>query len=249
MVSASPITPLVAGWIADPASARVPDDIHIARFAIDGVDVTFAIRHQKDRVQRKMSKGRFYEAEEHELIARFFPKGGVFLDLGANVGNHSIYVMTYLDAKRAITVEPNPAAYELLVVNMIQNGLIDRVDLSYLGFGVSAEAAGGMGLFTVEGNLGATSMVADGGEISVLPADDVVGDGHVDFVKIDVEGMEMDVLAGLEQTVRRCRMPIFLEITNSHRDELDAWMTEHGYQVGAEGRQFRHNGNLLLVAK
>jgi Met-10+ like-protein len=57
-----------------------------------------------------MPKGVFYEREELEIIATHF-KGGTFVDIGANVGNHSIFAAKFLGASKVIAFEPNPTAY------------------------------------------------------------------------------------------------------------------------------------------
>src|SRR5688500_7711411 len=52
--------------------------------------VKFFVANEGDHIQRFHLQGRFYEAEELELIGRYF-RNGVFVDIGANVGNHSLY--------------------------------------------------------------------------------------------------------------------------------------------------------------
>lgn len=241
------ITDHVAAMLDRPHHVRTPEGVMIVRAIIDGQVIHFAIRDLEDRIQRRQSRGKFYEPDELELIARHFPKGGVFCDIGANIGNHSVYALKYLSASKAIVFEPNPTAYELLALNIIFNDCMDRVDFSNLGLGVSDTEAGNMGLSLKEGNLGATQLTEGGGDIQVAPADQLLDGETVDFIKIDVEGMELSVLGGLTKTLAAQRPPIFVEVEHSNRPGLDTWMAEAGYTVAEEGRQFRHNGNLLLL--
>ena len=236
-----------AAILARPHHVATPEGVRLVRAVIEGQPVVFAIRDAGDRIQKRLARGKFYEPEELEIIARHFPKGAVFCDIGANVGNHSLYALMYLGAARALVFEPNPAAYELLLLNLVFNGLIERVDTGHLGLGLSDRAAGDMGLATRDGNLGATALRPGAGDVQVAPADQLLAGARVDFIKIDVEGMELAVLAGLTETVAAHRPPIFLELAHNNRPGLEAWMADVGYAVAEEGRQFRHNGNLLLL--
>ena len=53
----------------------------------------------------------------------------------------------------------------------------------------------------------------------------------VNFIKIDVEGFEMQVLSGLEQTIRRCRPALFVEVQNTNMVEFNKYLASVGYRV------------------
>ncbi len=241
------LSELTTAMLTQPNRVVTPEGVRIVRTVIEGQPVFFSVLNQKDRIQRKMWRGNFYEPEELEIIRAHFPKNGIFCDIGANVGNHSLFSLIYLGASKSIVFEPNPGAYDLLVLNMILNGVSDRVDFSFLGCGLSDHAEENVGLALREGNLGATRLVSGEGEVSILPGDTMLSGAKVDFIKIDVEGMEIAVLGGLKETIAANRPPIFLEIEHVNRDALEAWLSDAGYQIAVEGRQFQHNGNLLLL--
>ena len=56
--------------------------------------------------------------------------------------------------------------------------------------------------------------------------DDLIGEAHVDFIKIDVEGFEYPALRGGEALLRRCRPVILFEAGPVHDDALDTGLTE-----------------------
>ena len=76
----------------------------------------------------------------------------------------------------------------------------------------------------------------------------MVGESAVGFIKIDVEGMELEVLAGFEKTIASQRPPIFIEVEHVNRTKLESWLDNQGYGIDVEGRRFRDNQNLLLVS-
>ncbi|WP_054008237.1 FkbM family methyltransferase [Cypionkella psychrotolerans] len=234
--------------IASPDIFTNPRRTQVTRSVYDGVPIFFTVADRKDRIQARHVKGRFYEPEELKLIAQYFPRGGVFCDAGANIGNHSIYALKLLGASVSIPFEPNPAAYELFLSNMILNGVLDRVNLSTLGYGLSDRSdAPSMSLEAREKNLGATRLVAsDEGQISMASGDALLDGARIDFLKVDVEGMELEVLRGFEQSIAASRPPIFLEVDHKNSDALMAWAAGQGYGVLVEGRSFKMNRNVLL---
>ena len=80
-------------------------------------------------------------------------------------------------------------------------------------------------------NLGATRMVADDdGAIESMPLSELVTE-PVDFIKIDVEGMEMQVLKGAAALIRRDRPTLMVEIGNDRLAVFEAWCKDSGYEV------------------
>ena len=52
-------------------------------------DVMFCVNMENDPVQRNHRRGTFYELRELSALRNIFRKGGTFVDIGANVGNHT----------------------------------------------------------------------------------------------------------------------------------------------------------------
>ncbi len=149
------------------------------------------------------------------------PSDGTFMDLGANVGLVLVPVMNSLDAKgMAIAVEPVPVNFERLTRAIRRNAPRCEVTLH--------EVALGRG----EGEL---VMIKEGPTTSSGNAAPAIGDGpgatvrqttldrlctelrleSLDTVKIDVEGFEVEVLAGAGDTLRRLRPLVYGEFNNT----------------------------------
>lgn len=209
--------------------------------------VIFTIDNDDDRIHRVQSKGRFYEEKVLQMLAGFLPSSGTFVDVGANVGNHTLYMSLFGGAGRVIPIEPNPAAIRLLVSNLLLNDLMDKVETRTLGYGLGSENRGGMAIHNPKNNLGWTKLVAsDDGDVEVRRGDDMLAGENVDLIKVDVEGMEIDAMQGLRETLGRCRPVLFVEVDHKNRDEFDALMDEFGYDVAESFKPSGVNQNLLL---
>ncbi|MFC8731653.1 FkbM family methyltransferase [Luteimicrobium sp. NPDC057192] len=148
-------------------------------------------------------------------IADRLGSGAVFVDVGANVGNHAIYVAATTGA-RVIAFEPNGELVDALRESIKLNGLDHVVDARPVAVG----DAPGKGHFAAldEANLGAQRVALDDGadgpgldEFPVSTLDSELGSTEVSVLKVDVEGMELAVIQGGRETLRRCRPLLYVE--------------------------------------
>ncbi|MBM3616097.1 MAG: FkbM family methyltransferase [Alphaproteobacteria bacterium] len=241
-------------WLNKHAAAPVatPDLVispagQVVRTVIDGKPVFFTLTNTKDVIQKEHLAGRFYETEELEIIRAHCPKNAVFVDIGANIGNHALFALKMLGVKQVIPFEPNPVAIAVLTSNVGLNGELGRCDLSHLGLGLSDKAQAGltMEVDKPNKNLGGGRLV-EGGDLRVIAGDEALAGAKVDFIKIDVEGMEMQVLRGLAQTLEHCRPVLFIEVDETNRADFLAWVAANGYETAATFRRHPVNENFLL---
>ena len=144
----------------------------------------------------------------------------VFLDIGANVGQHSLFMSTH--AKEVHAFEPNPGVLGQFRDLIEQNG-IDNIRVHPVGLGARDEE---LPFFSPQGaNLGIGSFVKEHssdnretGRLTVKMADEYIAGlrlPHVDVVKIDVEGFEKNVLAGLRETLKQFRPKVVFEFSKT----------------------------------
>lgn len=214
---------------------------------IRGQAITFCTAMQNDPIQRKNRSGAFYETSDLYLLDPYFPKGGTFVDIGANIGNHSLYFALILGAGRVIPVEPNPTCWALLIENVLVNGLWDRFDLTRLGVGAGDARAGGYGMERRAQNIGAAAMVPGEGRLEVWRGDDLLDGVAPDFIKIDVEGAELAALRGLSGVIARHRPNLFVEVGEDNDPGFRAWVEEAGYQIEITRTRYRKASNYLVV--
>jgi FkbM family methyltransferase len=215
---------------------------------IGGDTVFFATDMKRDPIQRAHRHGQFFEAKELRLLEDLFPQGGTFVDIGANVGNHTLYAALKLKAARVIPFEPNPKVARLLAANVALNRLSGIVDLSHVGFGLGDVDSDSFGLEARAVNLGATKMLPDQGTVKVRRGDDVLAGEKIDLMKVDVEGMEMAVLRGLEQVIATNRPNIMIEVPREHETDFRPWLEAHNYRIVHALPHYKVLTNYILAA-
>lgn len=217
--------------------------------AINGKQVHFCTSAENDPVQQKHRKGKFYETVQLNALAALFPKGGTFVDIGAHVGNHSLFAALFMDAGTIIPIEPNPAAYRLLVQNMLVNGVTDLVDLGKLGCAAGANAAEGYAIKVNRNKPAATRLKTKGGKVSVVRGDALLDGVTPDMIKINTPGMEMEVLDGLSGVFARCTPVLLIEVAAANDVAFNDWASTSGYTVAATTKRNRNSLNYMLTSK
>jgi FkbM family methyltransferase len=164
---------------------------------------------------------------EPQIAPWFRPaRGQVVVDVGAHIGTYT--VRGGAAGATVIAFEPNPETFAILSRNVEANGLTsvrlmqcaasDRSERRMLGVptGFSGKAS-----FVHTG--GTTGVAVECRPLDVLVPPQLAG--SVDWLKIDAEGFEVEILRGGENLLRRTRQ-IILEVDNEHRDECRALLIE-----------------------
>lgn len=184
-------------------------------------------------------------AGEEPLIARvlaILEPGDVIYDVGANIG---VIALALASSKSNVVVhafEPEPRNVAHLRSNVRLNHLTNRVFCHQLALG----SKNGVASLHVSGEVGeGTHTLVDDGRarsaevsVDVQTADDFAkANQSPDVVKIDVEGGEVEVLAGMtsllaNQTIRHLFIEVHLAVLSRDgwdEDRLAAWLDGFGY--------------------
>lgn len=169
-----------------------------------------------------------YEPWMIDLIERFVPsRDSVSIDVGANVG-----LISFMIGKQAgpsgkvISAEPSAPFFERLCKNLEMNPTISKI-ITPINVGVGAEV-GQLFWFEDPAQPGNGLLRESGGlPVAVTTIDNIARDyalSRLDFVKIDVEGMEHEILKGGQATWKNLRPVIMFET-------LPTTPAERGYPV------------------
>jgi FkbM family methyltransferase len=208
--------------------------------------LNFALNFLDDPIQNALRQGRFYEERELTVLKRMLPLDATYVDIGANIGNHAIFFAKRMRAARVIVFEPNPLALAPLMANIVLNRLEHVIVTDHLGIGLSGRAGDGFGMGRHDRNLGATVLTPETGEIAVRTGDQLLADETPDLIKLDVEGMEMEVLAGLQATIARSRPYMLVEVRDTNSAAFGRWCLKQDYRVTDEWRVGPRNANYLI---
>jgi FkbM family methyltransferase len=167
--------------------------------------------------------GRFERDELNFLAKDIFPQlpgRRTCLDIGANIGNHTLFFAEYFTD--IIALEPNPRTFKLLDINA---QLVDNI--TPVNKGASDKSAIQTAYFHPQ-NVGATSLTFNLSEGSaeqqkkaelkldrVDDMDEVKNAANIDFVKIDVEGHEEACISGALKTLEKHKPVIGIEILSA----------------------------------
>ncbi len=142
------------------------------------------------------------------------PHTSLALDIGANIGNHTVVIKQYFD--RVIAFEPNPQTALLLRANTMGGGkkLVEVVEKGL------SDIHGTKNLSISYNNVGISRIVNEDTKTSIeVETLDRLRSKlkleKVGFVKIDVEGHEAKVLAGAQQLLKSQQPVIALELHSS----------------------------------
>jgi FkbM family methyltransferase len=194
-------------------------DGSITTFEYDGQHFSLFTDEPEDRIQAFHTVGRFYALNELELLRSRVRGGACILDVGAHIGNHTVYFAKAMGARRVIPIEPNPRAAFILRTNCVLNSL-NSVDFTYLGRALGRNAAAGSLVRAERFNSDGVRVRLDGGPIDVFAGDDLFAAERFDLIKIDAGGMELQILEGLTDTIRRCQPVILIQLGDQSMSEL-----------------------------
>lgn len=204
----------------------------------------FIIDNENDWIQQHWMQNRFYEERELKAIAKCIKPNSVILDVGANIGNHAIWLNQNVNPKQIYVIEPHPNAINLMLKNVAIN-YCHQIRFDFLGIALGEFKSKSVIKNYEPSNLGATSLeISDEGFIDTIPGDELGLD--FDFIKIDVEGMELGVIRGLKETIKRCKPNMFIEIEDEHYEEFEKLMREYGYIIIFESRNYHHCRNCIV---
>ena len=171
----------------------------------------------------------------------------IIFDVGCNIGQSAVLLNAFTSVKNIFLFEPNPHALAICSENSILNGFSDKIKL--FNYCVSSENTKEKDFFTVlsgaagslDPNFARTARNMNSSfKVELVTLDKIINQEKVipDFVKVDVEGHEFEVLNGSDELAKLQKTKFLIEMHSSPklsmlkncRNILD-WANKHDYMV------------------
>ena len=153
-----------------------------------------------------------YEKLEFQLIKALVQPGMTFVDVGANIGIHSVIASRLIGEKGYVySFEPEPTNFALLKANLLRNGCTNVTAVNV----AVGDKRSKLKLYIESGSIGTHSLLPKNTtaknaiEVNVIPLDEYFKGKTVDILKVDVEGFESQVLDGAKEVLRQAQCVFF----------------------------------------
>jgi len=175
-----------------------------------------------------------FSGEETALFRVIVQPGRTVLDVGANIGVHTVELSRLTGPAGVVhAFEPQRLIYQVLCANVALNSLAN-----VFTHHAAAGSAGGSLLVPAldpggRHNYGGVSLLGSprGERVPMLTIDSL-DLGDCQFIKLDVEGMETEALRGAEATIGRFRPILYVENDRQARSaELISVLFQYGYRL------------------
>lgn len=193
-------------------------------------------------ISRELAIYGVHESNSTEEVKKIITPGMKILEVGANIGYYALLETRLAGPTGHLyAMEPSPFNFALLERNLKLNGL-KNYDL----YNTAAGADNGTAKFLLSGRSNLSTFIeredltGEEVDVSVITLDEFMKDKKVDFIRMDVEGYEKEILKGAEKTLMEGNRPkyFFIEIhsdllhkKNSSAKEIFEFLQSHGYEI------------------
>ena len=164
--------------------------------------------------------GEYFESEV-SLFEQLVKPSQIVVDVGANIGAHTVALARLVGPTGAVVaIEPQRITHQILCANVAINNL-PNVTTFELGAGETQQSLKSYEMdYEKEQNFGGYELRSTGTtNIQVFPLDLLLGANPISFIKIDVEGMELEVLKGATNVINLCRPVLYVENDREENSE------------------------------
>lgn len=175
---------------------------------------------------------------ESKLLLSYLSSGDNVIEVGANIAVHTVSLARHVGPEgRVIAIEPQPHIHRVLDANLALNTILnvdtyaigcgsrnDTMTVPPIDYGQSSEHnSGGLAL----------AISGPGTLVRIVPLDELIKrDLPIKLLKVDVEGMELEVLEGSNELIDTQRPILYLENDRlNRRKALISWVLKKNYRI------------------
>ena len=241
MLWRGPLTPIRTAISVRRFKKEIPP--YYKKISHNGLKIEMYVDVAESWVSREVDLRGIHEEHILEKIIGHLPIGGVFVDVGANVGQHSLFAAAKVGSTgKVFAFEPIPSSAEQIRLSknrnnfnwltIIQKAVSDSAGkIDFYKYGLSDISSR---------NLNFIDRPAEKIQVEMTTLDtEIKNIGRIDCIKIDVEGYEMDVLNGAKEIINKHKpviileySPVFYEKLNQN-DSIDifTFLLDTGYSI------------------
>ena len=192
-----------------------------------------------------------YSEAEIEAFRTFLQPGDNIIEAGSNIGSHTLPLAKIIGPAGSLwAFEPQRFIFQMMCGTLALNGIENVTPLN----AAAGSEAGEIGVpamdYSSVNNFGGVSMADGAADKAKVITIDSLGIDRLKFIKIDVEGMEAEVINGARDTIARTRPIIYCENDRREKSEaLIALVDEIGYRAWWHLPAFYNKDNFLKNPK
>lgn len=164
-------------------------------------------------VEKDLFLHQIRENESTSIFNEQLEDGMDVIDIGANIGYYSLIEAKYVGKSGNImAIEPAPENFERLQENIVLNQY-DNIDCIKKAVGAEKRTANmNISKAPNRNRIGTGNTEKETIEVEVDTVDDLAKEMEPDFIRMDVEGYEIEILKGMENILETESLKLFLEI-------------------------------------
>jgi len=194
----------------------------------------FLVNRNDQYVGRSWIEYGEFSEEEGKFLDDLISPGDIVLEVGANMGSHTVRMARKVEHGRVIAFEPQRLIFQLLCANVALASL-KNVECHWAALGAKR---GGIEVPELDpdepNNFGALSLnLGEAGQkVPCYTADEIFVLPRLDLIKIDVEGMEAEVIIGASRLIKEHQPLLYVENDRiDHSENLMRIIDSMGYAM------------------
>jgi FkbM family methyltransferase len=201
---------------------------------------------------------------EDEIIEKFSPKDGdIVVDVGAHMGRYTIIASKRVGPNgKVIAIEAHPGNFEMLNRNVRLNGLTNVMSINYAVYSketkIKLYLPGGESGYAVFNTVALTRTEEKFVEVNANTLDSILQQNgirpeEVNWIKIDVEGAEFEVLKGAHSILSKSKdIVLLIEVhgdPNVYRPKVEKLLDLYSFKIEFEKSYWNGEVHILLSKK
>jgi FkbM family methyltransferase len=233
-----------------------PGNSTLLKFKVPKYDYEFYCRINKDDFK-------IMTIHEDDIITRFTPKeGDIVIDIGAHIGLYTIISSKRVGANgKVVAIEADPENFEMLTSNIKLNQLTNIIPLNYAVYSKETK----LKLYLPSGESGFTKyntimpnwintqekfVEVNANTLDYLLQLNKIRQEEVNWIKIDVEGAEFEVLKGATNVLSKSKdVAILMELhgpPHIYRPKVEELVNLYNFKIEFE-KSYEENGSMHII--